>query len=279
MRTSRLLLACALAVGVLAATPVTSQADPVHYYVALGDSLSRGYMPGVGDSDQGYADDLFLTLQAKDPSLQLIKLGCSGESTGTMINGGKCVDRYPAGTSQLSVAEQFLAEHRADVEYLTIDIGANDVDGCTPGGTIDTACLAQGVLTITQNLNTILSRLKSADGGLPQSVGMSYYDPFLQYWLTGLQGQLVATASVALLAGINTAESLEYTAYGFKIADVFTAFRTLSFLPYTSVAGYGWLPLNVSTICRLTFECDQHNIHPNAAGYQVIAQTFAAKVS
>jgi lysophospholipase L1-like esterase len=277
MRFPRLVLACVLALGAIIAVPAQSQAaTPTHYYVALGDSLAQGFMPGLGDTDQGYVDDLYGTLHAKDPALQLVKLGCSGETTGTMINGGKC--SYAAG-SQLVAAEQFLAAHKADVKYLTIDIGANDVDGCTPGGSIDAACLAQGIATITQNLNTILSRVKAADGGLPQSVGMSYYDPFLQFWLTGPQGQAVATASVGLLAGINTAEALEYTLYGFTIADVFTAFQTLNFLPIDHVPGFGSEPVNVATICRLTFECDQQNIHANAAGYQVIAKTFAARLS
>jgi lysophospholipase L1-like esterase len=273
---SRLLLAGALAVGALTAVPTAAHSDPVHYYVALGDSLSKGYMPGSGDTNQGYVDDLYVTLHQKDPTLQLVKLGCSGETTGTMINGGNC--GYAAG-SQLAAAEQFLAANRANVTYLTIDIGANDVDGCAPAGSIDALCLVQGALTITQNLNTILSRLRAADGGLPRSVGMTYYDPFLQYWLTGIQGQLIATASVGLLTTINAAESLEYTAYGFTIADVFSAFDTAGFVPFTPVPGHGSVPANVATICRLTYMCDLQNIHANVAGYQVIAQTFAAKLN
>jgi lysophospholipase L1-like esterase len=277
MRAAYVLLAVVVtALATLVVGPTAAPAATSHYYVALGDSLAKGYMPGVGDTDQGYVDDLYATLHAADPSLQLVKLGCSGETTTTMINGGKC--SYGAG-SQLAAAEQFLTAHREDVRYLTLDIGANDVDGCASGASIDTACLLKGVATITTNLNTILSRVKAADGGRPRSVGMTYYDPFLEYWLHGVQGQAVATASVGLLTGINTAESAEYLAYGFRIADVFTAFQTLNFLPLGYVPGHGIEPVNVATICRLTFECDQQNIHANVAGYQLIAQTFAARMA
>jgi lysophospholipase L1-like esterase len=271
-----------LAVVTLGASLVlapTGGADPTpHYYVALGDSLSRGYMPGVGDSDQGYADDLFATLQARDPSLQLVKLGCSGETTGTMINGGKCTDRYPVGTSQLSVAEQFLRDHRGQVTYLTLDIGANDVDGCASGGSIDPTCVTKGTFTIVQNLDTILAGLTAASGRLPRSIGMNYYDPFLQQWLTGPQGQVVAAASVTLLEGINTAESAEYVLYGWRVADVATAFHSLDFINKRPAPPFGMLPQNVAYICNYTFMCSQQNIHANVAGYQLIADAFAKHI-
>jgi lysophospholipase L1-like esterase len=264
--------------GSVALGPAGS-ADPTpHYYVALGDSLSRGYMPGLGDTDQGYADDLFATLQARDPSLQLVKLGCSGETTGTMINGGKCTDRYPVGTSQLDVAEQFLRDHRGEVTYLTLDIGANDVDNCASAGSIDPVCVTNGLLTIVQNLNTILAGLTQASGRLPRSIGMNYYDPFLQQWLNGPQGQLVAAASVTLLEGLNTAESTEYVLYGWRVADVATAFHSLDFINKRLAPPYGLVPQNVAYICNYTFMCSQLNIHANVAGYQLIADAFAKHI-
>jgi lysophospholipase L1-like esterase len=248
---------------------------PAHYYVALGDSLSRGYMPGPGDTDQGYPDDLYATLHARDASLQLVKLGCSGETTATMINGGKCVDRYPVGTSQLAVAEQFLRDHQGFVSYLTIDIGANDITGCAAGGSIDPVCVTQSVLTITQNLNTILSGLSGAAGKLPRSVGMAYYDPFLQAWLGSATGKATAIASVAALEAVNTAEATLFTLYGLRVADVATTFHSPDFITQRSVPGYGLLPTNVAYICQYTYMCSLQNIHANAAGYQLIAETFA----
>jgi lysophospholipase L1-like esterase len=254
-------------------------ADTTHYYVALGDSLSVGYMPGVGDTNQGYADDLYTTLHAKDPSLQLVKLGCSGETTTTMITGGKCTDRYPLGTSQLQVAEQFLRDHLGQVTFLTLDIGANDVAGCAAGGSIDAVCVTKGTTTIVQNLQRILNGLTLVDHRLPRSIGMTYYDPFLASWLTGATGKAVATASVSLLVAVNAAESLLYGSYGFKIADVAQTFHTLDFINQRTVAPYGKLPRNVADICQFTYMCSLQNIHPNAQGYQLIADTFARKTS
>ena len=283
MRLRRVLSSVVVAligVGAAVAIAPAASADPTpHYYVALGDSLARGYMPGPGDTDQGYADDLFATLHAKDPSLVLVKLGCSGETTTSMINGGKCTDRYPVGTSQLDVAEQFLRDHAGAVRYLTLDIGANDVAGCAAGGSIDAVCVTQGVVTIIKNLQTILDGLVAADGKLPKSVGMTYYDPFLASWLTGTQGKVVAVASVALLAAVNAAESLLYVGHGFKIADVGTAFHSIDFLTQRSVPGYGTLPNNVAYICQYTYMCSQQNIHANVAGYQLIANVFAKQLA
>lgn len=274
MRVLRLLIPVVLALGVLVvAAPATASA--AHYYVALGDSLARGYMPSGGDTDQGYADDLYATLHAQDPSLQLVKLGCSGETTTTMITGGIC--SYDAG-SQLAAATGFLRAHAGDVTYVTLDIGANDVDSCAPAGSIDTACLGRGVQTITKNLAKILKALRAADGGKPRSVGMNYYDPFLQYWLTGRQGQLVATASVGLLDMINTVETVEYVLFGYRIADVAAAYKTAQFVPFTNAPGYGRIPRNVARICALTYMCSVHNIHPNVQGYQVIADAFARRL-
>jgi lysophospholipase L1-like esterase len=280
VRTRRLLsavLGTVLAAAALVTVPASAQAQPVHYYVALGDSLARGYMPAHGsfpggDSDQGYVDVLYAQLKAKDPSLELVKLGCSGETTTSMIDGGRC--SYPEG-SQLAAATAFLAAHRGDVRYLTLDIGANDVAGCAKGGTIDPQCLLKGVATIGQNLNTILSGLKAAGGGVPQSVGMTYYDPFLQYWLTGPQGQVLAVLSVALLVAINAVESTQYARYGFRVADAFSAFKTADF---TSKTLFG-TPVNVQTLCAWTFMCTHQDIHANEQGYRVLAGAFAAKLS
>jgi lysophospholipase L1-like esterase len=236
-------------------------------------------MPGQGDTDQGYVDLLYQRLLEKDPSLELVKLGCSGETTATMIEGGRCTDRYPVGTSQLDVAKQFLRDHPGAVTHLTIDIGANDVTQCAAGGSIDPACLAQGAVTIGQNLNTILAGLRAAAGSTrPLAVGMAYYDPFLQQWLNGFQGQLVAIASVAALAAINTTEATLYGLYGFRVADVTSTFRTGDFLSRRAVPGYGTLPTNVAYICQYTYMCSQQDIHTNAAGYQLIADAFAKRM-
>jgi lysophospholipase L1-like esterase len=274
---SRLLLALALFLGSLAAFAATAQATvpAPQYYVALGDSLSQGYMPPAGNSDQGYVDDLYASLHATDPSLQLVKLGCSGETTTTMINGGIC--SYGGADSQLAAAAQFLSAHRGQVAYLTLDIGANDVDNCVSGTSLDPACIEAGIATIAQNLPRILATITAADPGARHRVGMTYYDPFLAAYLAGPTGPALAKESLTASNVLNQVETAAYRGYGLRVAKVDQAFRSHDAAPVT-VPGLGTLPTNVATICELTYMCTVQNIHPNVTGYQLIAKTFAAKL-
>src|SRR5947199_10278195 len=86
------------------ARAVTSPA----YYLALGDSLAQGVQPsptGNTETNQGHADDLFAVYSARVPGLSLMKLGCAGETTSTMIHGGVC--SYAEG-SQLGAELRFI---------------------------------------------------------------------------------------------------------------------------------------------------------------------------
>lgn len=75
---------------------------------------------------------------------RLVKLGCSGETSYTMIRGGIC--RYPAG-SQLAQAKHFLRTHRRHVSLVTIDIGANDPNSCFLGNPLSkvASCMSSRV--------------------------------------------------------------------------------------------------------------------------------------
>ena len=264
-----------IAVVLAGQSAASATAPRATYYVALGDSLSKGFMPTTGDSNEGYVDQLYAQLHQSQPQLQLVKLGCSGETTTTMRHGGIC--SYPDATSQLDAAVAFLRTHRGSVKYLTIDIGANDIDPCAASGVIDEICVQQSLATIAQNLLAILVSLRAAGGLGPQYVGMTYYDPFLAAWLLGPAGQAVARQSVQDANTLNGLEAFEYRIFGMKVADVSGAFHTNDFtdVPF----GGGTVPLNVATICTLTFECTLHNIHPNVQGYSVIAGAFEAVVS
>jgi len=81
-----------------------------------------------------------------------------------------------------------------------------------------------------------------------------------------------------LLVTINAIETLEYAEHGFRTADVQTAFHTGDFGHKRFVPGYGVLPANVADICQFTYMCSLQNIHPNAQGYRIIADAFAARI-
>jgi hypothetical protein len=135
--------------------------------------------------------------------------------------------------------------------------------------------VAKGLVTIGQNLATILPAIDAADGRKPISVGMTYYDPFLSEWLSGTTGQAVATLSVTLAYGLNAELGAAYLAAGFRVADVGGAFKTGTFTGRQLVIPYGFLPTNVANICKWTYMCSLGNIHANPTGYTQIANVFA----
>src|ERR1035438_9134215 len=116
------LATCAMCVAVLTLVSV-APADAAHarYYLSLGDSLAQGMQPDAAgltvSTDQGYADQLYAIEKPKIPGLQLVKLGCGGETTASFLSGqGNAGDALllgcdPAGGSQMVAAERFLRQH------------------------------------------------------------------------------------------------------------------------------------------------------------------------
>jgi LPXTG-motif cell wall-anchored protein len=277
--------AASVAVVVSAAIPgvaAASQPAAPSYYLSLGDSLAVGVQPdshGQLHSGPGYADLLFAAQKATQPNLQLVKLGCSGETAQTMLNGGIC--HYNGSSSQLDAATRFLAAHRGATRLVTLDIGANDVASCvTANNMLDAACAEKAVQQVSKNLPVILSRLRSADPGVGvQWAGMTYYDPFLAAGLLGDQGRQEAAESLKLTDALNGVLAQEYHAAGFALAPVDQRFATHD-TRQVNAPGLGTVPRNVATICMLTWACTTPpvgpDIHTNNAGYGTIASAFAS---
>jgi len=256
------------------------QAPPATYYLALGDSLSQGVQPdpsGVSEPTQdGYADQLYTVLRRSQPGLRLVKLGCPGETTGSMIHGGIC--RYRGG-AQLAAAARFLRAHRGHVSLVTLDIGANDPYSCIlkPSLTKLARCVASFIPEAGRNLNTILNRIHQASPGT-KVVAMNYYLPTLAEWRHGWVGEMIARTAELAADGYNTLLAKVYRAHGVRVANVFSAFHTSDFGADVTVPGYGSLPRNVAAICQWTWECAAAprgpNEHANQTGYRVIARAF-----
>ncbi|MQY03343.1 SGNH/GDSL hydrolase family protein [Actinomadura macrotermitis] len=271
MRPARLAILVSSLLLLFAAPP--AHAAEEEYYLALGDSLSVGAQPGKGPTDEGYTDRLYADLKTRDPNLRLVKLGCGGETTTTLLKGGICA--YPAG-SQMNAAVAFLKEHRGHVRYVTLNIGANDT-ACTLGG--DLLCGVQGVGAVIGNLPQITTGLRSAGGDGPVYAGMTYYDPGLASWVQSDAGKAVAIGSVGLVDIFNTWESGVYAASGFKVADVNAAFDTHDFFTQAELKPYGTVPLNVARICAWTYQCTHNDGHATPEGYRRIAATFLRAVT
>jgi len=249
------------------------------YYLALGDSLASGVQPNASGQSvvtgQGYASDIAADLKRHDRDLRFVNLSCPGETTGTMLNGGCPFPHSYADQTDAAVA--FLAAHRHSRILVTIDIGANNIDGCA-SQTIDPVCVAKGLGAIAVDLPKIMGKLKAASGPRTGFAAMNYYDPFLAAWLTGTAGQAVATASVGLDATLNGELKTVYSAFGVPVADVSGRFDTADFTPLVPLTPTVKVPLNVARICQWTWMCAPApvgpNIHANATGYREIAATF-----
>jgi lysophospholipase L1-like esterase len=272
-------IACLLPATALAKP--TSKKTPTTYYLALGDSLSRGAQPNAQGitlpTNQGYANFLYASEKQKIKGLKLEQLGCLGETTTSMLSGGKFCS-YSAG-SQLKAALKFIAKHK--IAFVTLDIGANDIDGCVSStGTIDLACITAGVNTIKANVPTIVQKLRKAVGSKVKIAAMTYYDPFLGLYLQGSTGQGDATLSVSLAKSVNGTLASDFMAQKLRVADVATAFGTYEPFTTTVTTSTGTEPAAVANICKLTWMCAAApvgpNIHATVAGYKEIAKVFAA---
>jgi lysophospholipase L1-like esterase len=274
-RLASMLFATALAVTGMAtpafATAAQAATTP-NYYLALGDSLAYGYQPVRPlDRTEGYV----YRISAARPDLTLDNLGCPGETTTSMIRGGRCP--YPGGASQLVTAERFLRAHRGHVTLVTIDIGANDINPCAGNNTVDEACVDKALRTIAVNLARIVVRLRLA-APVTRIEAMNYYNPSLAAYLTGPAGQAFAKQVLDVGNTFNALLDLIYRLVGFRVADVSAAFSTNDTTPTTLPGVPGEVPLNVARICEWTWMCAPPplgpDIHANNQGYAVIAHTF-----
>jgi lysophospholipase L1-like esterase len=236
------------------------------YHVALGDSLAAGVGAPAG---KGYVPRLTLAESYRTPGLTLKNVSCSGATTTSMLDGGGC--SYAEG-NQTAAAEAFLLAHAGAVSFITIDIGANDVTPCV--GNPDPACATSRIAAVQTNLTEILTRLRTAAPGVP-IIGMTYYNPFLAQWIAG--NPSAATDSIATAATFNAALTATFTAGGAEVADVSAAFASDN-TAMTGTYGGVAVPQNVANICSYTWMCSNGDIHANAAGHQLMTQTFRTVV-
>jgi lysophospholipase L1-like esterase len=246
------------------------------YYLALGDSLAVSFQPN-SDLEHGYAEQLYAALRADDPKLELVKLGCGGESTVSMRFGsqlpsvvGSCGTPryykhvlYPKGT-QLAEAVSFLEAHNGKVALVTIDIGANDLSRLDEqGNVVDCLLEAAGCATRTdelaQHLAAIMAELRAAAGPAVPIVGMSYYDVFAP--LCNSDASLVFICR--RVDALNERLVDTYAAAGAPVADVAGAFENDA------------LADAAANVCAWTWFCALGDVHANTAGYGVIAESFA----
>ena len=248
-----------------ASTGPAAAATPL-YYLALGDSLAVGAGASAG---HGYVDDIFAFERLSIPDLQLVNLACGGATTSSMINGGGC--SYATG-SQLGDAEAFIAAHPGQVAFVTIDIGGNDVLSCAATTPVPKNCVKDRMPAIKANFATILERLRAA-GGTQPIVGLTYYDPFVAYWLNGGNGPADAKESVKQVKVLNAGLKRVLKQHKDPVADGAKAFDISNFRLKGTWNG-NTVPVTVQNACNWTRYCTAGDIHANDAGYAVLASAF-----
>ena len=266
-----------LVVAMALVTTTTAWAAGPRYYLSLGDSLAVGVQPDatgqLKPTAQGYADDLHLLFRTFLPALRLVKLGCSGETTSSMITGQQSPCMYQAG-SQLRQAVAFLQSHPNRVALITIDIGGDNLLGCLRlDRPIDPACVVNATLTASNDLASILATLRTFAPGV-LIVGMNYNNPLVGAAAFGPAGQTLAAFSAQASLAFNQALEAVYDALLVPVANVAATFRTNT----TSVNA-----VNVGIALTWTWMGAPAprgpDVHPNAIGYWAITSAFVKTIT
>jgi lysophospholipase L1-like esterase len=279
----RLLVLTAALIATLVSSPPALAAPgqyqaPRQYYLALGDSLAYGYQdakfkaefPNVDAAsfDTGYVDGFAASIHALRPDVGVVNFGCPGETTASYFEG--CAWHALKGlplhasydASQEAAALAFLNAHPGQVSPITIDLGANDALGLiTDTCKLSSTCIAQalpGVLqSVAANLGRALAELRAA-APRSQIIVMTYYNPLY----------VVDSSTDFLLAQLNGVIAAAAAPSGARTAD---AFPVINQNPS--------LPSEAASVCAFTAMCfppPGGDIHPNDAGYALIAAQFWA---
>jgi len=291
MRKRKVAIASCVVVAVLAGTLgvvtfIRSSSGASSYdgfYLDIGASASLGFQPtGIPKhnghrTDTGYANDLVALENAKGVSLDLVQIGCPGETAQSMLDKGDAC--YTLPERQLLRATQFLQANAGEAGVVTIDLGFNDVRDCLLSVPINETCANEGLALVRQDMAPVLKDLEAAAGPNVHFIGLEYGDPFLGHYLSSAAGELAATESLQVMTALNAALAAAYTSANVTVANVPGAFKSDDVTP-VSLKGVGEVPTNVAEACTLTWYCTGYpygpDDHPNNAGYKVIAQSIAA---
>jgi len=111
--------------------------------------------------------------------------------------------------------------------------------------------------------------------------GMSYFDPFLGFWIFGSIGQKLAQIDNEGFQAMNAGLVSTYQDEGALVADVAgPEFFNIGDITDLVATKWGLVPVNVANACTWTYFCRRGplggDVHPNTKGYGVIADAFEA---
>jgi lysophospholipase L1-like esterase len=252
-------LVLALALVLTGCGPTAPVADPI-YYVSIGDSYATGDGPN-GTPRDGFAYLTENTLQQNDNAgWRLVNFGCAGATAQQMAHRPGCdADARADGgpdypdVPQVDAAVRFLAEHRDQVGLVTVVAGGNDVAPCiaevASGGAL--ACAESATASTVAAVDEMLGKLGGVlDADVPV-IGVSYLNVFLA-------GEHADISATVFDDTFNPSLRQTYSSSGARFAD--------------SPAG------SAADICALSYWCSDHDVHPNRAGHQRIADAILGKL-
>jgi lysophospholipase L1-like esterase len=277
--TRRHLLATTLVLAAGAFVPPrAAPAAPISDYIALGDSMAFGetdFTKNPSYGDRGYVGLYADSLAAGNGGVRphVINLGVDAETSGTFFNGGPPGDgtlsgrpapqlnlNYPtpAPTQNALLLSTIAGEKAAGhaITHVTVQLGANDLLAAVnaPGffalaPAQQQAVVGQTLAGVQANDAALLTELKTH---LPHAVIdlIGYHNPF-NVDPTSPIGKLADPAIKAL----NSLIAAEAAAFHANYVDTYTPFLGHE-LAYTYIAS--------------------GNVHPNAAGYAVVAAQIEA---
>jgi len=219
-------------------------------YLALGDSLAAA--EGVEGYGEGYVSQVHRELSLRDGTVYgLSDLGIVGETSGSLISGGQ-------------LAEAVTTAREADIAYVTVDIGANDLLGhlnssyCSDSIAGD-ACQMRIELSLdayARNIEEIFATLRDA---CPDAtiVFLEAYNPFS----LGFEGQVdFETLSNEALMSLNQIATEIAGRYNILVADGFT-------------------PMRGTTAVTTHMTSVPPDIHPNELGYDILTEAVLAALT
>ena len=215
---------------------------PGSRYLALGDSVTFGYMeptvvpaPNYADaaSFPGYPEQLGARLH-----LSVANAACPGETSASLVNASapsNGCESNPSHNSaanyrnhplhvkykgsQLAFALSYLKSHH-DVRLVTLMIGANDFFLCqetTSDGCASTAERGATTASVTKNIHTILSAIRNRAHYTGQLVIVNYYSLNYSSAAVNAQSQL-----------LNRVQDAAAKPFGVKYADGYGELRAAS---------------------------------------------------
>jgi lysophospholipase L1-like esterase len=261
------LVGLAAAVVLLAGGSATG--SPGHPYLALGDSVSFGYITQAGfeyrnaDNFVGFPAYVGLSL-----GKTVTNAACPGEATGGFISASGTDNgcrpykaNFPLHTTysgtQLAFATSFLDSH-PNTKLVTLLLGANDTFVLRSQCANNPACIAAGLpavlAAIRSNLGTILEAIDAAHFN-GKVVVLNYYS--LDY---------ADAAGTGLTQLLNAAIKAAADAHGAIVADAFTAFQAAA----ASAGGHTCMAGLLNTTPGNQATCD---VHPSQSGAQLLAES------